>query len=187
MKKLVYSIIILLIMILPITTKAVATNADDFEPLTVFVFTKNNCQECDKVKDYLDEYIKDKINLKVEYLNSKDQKDTIKKLKDTLSIKQDNYPLIVIGSNYLIGFNDETEKELDKTITEYQKRNVYCNLVTRIQSNEDIDACLTNNKDIIKQVEYKEDNFNIPWFIIGIIVGFISVVVIVTIIRKLKK
>ena len=71
MKNFIYTLIIML-MLLPITTLALATNADDYEQLEVFVFTKKNCSECDEVKEYLDDYLKDKVNLKVTYLDSKD-------------------------------------------------------------------------------------------------------------------
>ena len=184
MKKFIYTLIIVL-MLLPITTQALATNADDYEQLEVFVFTKKNCSECDEVKEYLDDYLKDKVNLKVTYLDSKDNKDTIKSLKKELDIKQNKYPLIVVGSNYLVGYDNEVKDNLNDTISAYQDNNVYCNLVNKIESDEDLTNCKLNNKDIIKQVEYKSNN--IPWFIIGIITGFLLVFIFLKIIRKPKK
>ncbi len=185
MKKILSYIIIIMLLLLPLTTKAIATNADTYEALEVFIFAKDNCKECTEAKDYLNDYLEDKVNIKVTYLNNKDHKDTINTLKEKLNITQDKYPLIIIGSNYFIGYNDEVKEDLEKTITEYQKHNVYCNLVNKIQNNEDISACLEDNKDIIKQVEYEESNP--PWFLIGAIVGFLVVFIGIIIYRKLKK
>ncbi len=182
MKKLIISIILLSIILLPLTTNALATNADDYEPLEIFVFTKDKCSSCDEVKTYLDDLSKGKINLKITYLNNKENKETLNKLQDELSIKKIKYPLIVVGSNYLIGYDEE---KINETITEYQEHPNYCNLVTKIQNNEDLSSCLNSNKDIIKQVEYNEKDF--PWFIVGVVVGFLVVVTIINVIRRKPK
>ena len=187
MKKLLIISLISLIfaMIFPLLyVKGVATNADDYEALKIYVFEKEGNKDNQEVEEWLNEFIKDKINLKIEYLDNESNEDILNTLKENLSIEKNQYPLTVIGSNYFIGFNDEVKEQITEAVNKYQEHDNYCNLVTRIQNKEDLTNCLTNNKGIYNQVEYKTTT---PWLLIGIVVGFILVFGGIIIVRKLKK
>ena len=176
---------IIIAMIFPLfSVKGVATNADDYEALKIYVFKKEDDKKSQELEDWLNEFIKEKINLNVEYLDKDSNEELITKVKKELSIKPNKYPLVIIGSNYFIGFNDEIKEQITEAVNKYQEHDSYCNLVTKIQNEEDITNCLTNNKGIYNQVEYKT---NTPWLLIGIVVGIVLVIGGVIIVRRIKK
>ncbi len=173
MKKLLF-IFGFLICIFPITTKAAVATSVDKRDLNIHLFTNNDCQNCEKIKKYVEEKHKENTRIILNEINVEKEKDIYTNTKKILNFKDNKYPVIIIGSNY---FYKLDTKKLDKVIESYLENDNYCDLVYRVKSNLNTDDCLELNKDI-----YKSDN-NL------IIIIIITVIIIITglIIFKLIK
>ncbi len=168
MKK--YLIILLFIIIFyPYKVDGVVTNATDISKVRVNFFYNDN-EESLKGKNWLNSYLEDKDDVTKEYISIKDNKELYNEVKNILKIKKDNVPLIVIGSNYFLGFNEKTKDKIKTVIKEYQNSDKQCNLISMIRNNKDTDECLEINSNI-----YKEDN-HIIYFVIGIILIIIFII-----------
>lgn len=151
MKKRLFILFILMYLCFPIVSNAIATNSSDISYIRIYLFSNNKCKECDSAKEFLDNYRKDNYRLNTEYINIDDNKELNNKVKDLFSIKKDSVPLIVIGSNYFIGFNDNIKEELTSAIKAYEEKEEYCDVVSKLKNGEDTKDCINQNKDIYKQ------------------------------------
>ncbi len=169
MKKLF--ILIYLLLIFPKTYNAITSTSSSYNnDLKVYVFYDDNCKNCNKEKEWLDT-IK---NIDVSYLNIKDNNNLLKTIKKELNIKKDKYPLTIIGTTY---FNKYNKKSIENAIASYKDKS-YCDLIYKIENNDNIDNCKKINKDI-----YKEKN-NI--LIIIILVVLLSILILFILLKKYK-
>ena len=173
MNKLLSIIIIFIILIIPINVNAVVSNS--FYNIKINVFYKDNCKECEEEKEWIEDYKEDKF-INVEYINIKDNEKLYNEIKESLKIKKDNVPLVIIGSNYFLGFNDRIKGNLIEAIKAYEENKDYCDVVTKIKNKEDIKECLKVNKNI-----YKDNIF------ISVIIMIIAIIVLVIIGRLVVK
>ena len=169
MKKITY-IILSLFVFLPIVCEAAVATTSGERELNVYLFTPNECDKCEDIKKYIESKHNENNRIILNEINVKEEKEVYDKLKDILNFKSDNYPLVIIGTDYFIGYDS---KKLDKAIKSYLNNEDYCNLVYRIENDKDISNCLEINKDI-----YKSTNNNLLINIalivaIVLIVGFI--------------
>ncbi len=148
MKKLLGILFILVFISFPIKQKAIVTNSS--YNMSVYVFYKDNCENCDKAKEWLENKLKDNYLVNAVYMNIDNNKELIGKIKNALNIKKDKYPLIVIGTNYFVGFKEKTSNEIYKAIEAYSKSADTCDIVTKLQSGKDIKDCISQNKNIYK-------------------------------------
>ncbi len=173
MNKLLSIIIIFIILIIPINVNAVVSNS--FYNIKINVFYKDNCKECEEEKEWIEDYKEDKF-INVEYINIKDNEKLYNEIKESLKIKKDNVPLVIIGSNYFLGFNDRIKGNLIEAIKAYEESKDYCDVVTKIKNKEDIKECLKVNKNI-----YKDNIF------ISVIIMIIAIIVLVIVGRLVVK
>ena len=173
MNKLLSIIIIFIILIIPINVNAVVSNS--FYNIKINVFYKDNCKECEEEKEWIEDYKEDKF-INVEYINIKDNEKLYNEIKESLKIKKDNVPLVIIGSNYFLGFNDRIKGNLIEAIKAYEENKDYCDVVTKIKNKEDIKECLKVNKNI-----YKDNIF------ISVIIMIIAIIVLVIVGRLVVK
>lgn len=150
MKKRLFIFFLLIYLCFPVVSNALATNSSS-DNVKVSLFYQDNCKECDSAKEFLDNYRKDNYRLNTEYINIDDNKELNNKVKDLFSIKKDSVPLIVIGSNYFVGFNDNIKEELTSAIKAYEEKEEYCDVVSKLKNGEDTKDCINQNKDIYKQ------------------------------------
>ncbi len=165
---------------IPFTVKAIATNSS-YTDIEVYFFYEDSCEECDKFKEWLEEELKDNTLIRIEYLKVDDNKELNENLKDALKIKKNKYPLMIIGSNIFIGFDEKTKNNLKEAIQSYEEVDDFCDVVSKIRNDEDIKECLNQNKDI-----YKE-SFEFPIYGIVLIVFIICVILGVFFMMKKKK
>ncbi len=151
MKKL---IILLSIMVLcmPIETKAVATNSS-YDNIKVYLFYGDDCKDCDKAKDWLENELKNHDRVRSALINIENDDKLYKDVKKVLDIKKDNEPVLILGSNYFVGYNDKTKNNLTEAIKAYEDAKDYCDIVSKIQNDEDTNSCLEQNKDIYEVKE----------------------------------
>ena len=142
------------------------------------MFFSNKSKEYENSKQYLEKYKKENNDINIEYLNIKKNKDLTSKVKNSLNIKNNNTPLIIIGSNYFVGFNNGIKNNLEKAINSYRKHSDHCDIISIIKSNGNIKNCIDQNKEI-----YKEANI-LPTILTIIIVVLIIGTIIVLCKRK---
>lgn len=182
MKKTMFILFLLMILCIPIKSEALATNASDIDYIRIYLFSSDNCSECESVKEWLEDYEKKDNRISVEYLTIDSNKELNKSVKENLNIKNDNIPLIIIGSNYFVGFNDKVKKNLTKAIESYESIDEYCDIVSKIQNNEDVTKCIDENKNIYKQESLS--SVFVKAFVI--IAGLCLVIVLILLIKKKK-
>ncbi len=179
MKKITYIILSLFVLFPMACHAAVATTSGERE-LNVYLFTLNECDKCEDVKKYIEAKHDKNNRIILNEINVNEKEEVYEKAKEILKFKSDNYPLVIIGTDYFIGYDN---KKLDSAIKSYLNNEDYCNLVYRIENNKDISNCLEINKDI-----YKSTNSNLLLSIvllvaIGLIIGITSFIIIK---RKVK-
>ncbi len=177
MKKVLFMFFLLMFLCIPISIKAIATNSS--YSVKINVFYKDNCKDCDKQKKWLEEYKKNNF-INVEYIDIEDNKELYNKVKSALKVNKKDLPLVVVGSNYFIGFNDKIKSNLTDAIDSYLKNENYCELVTKLRNNDGVKDCLKNNQDIYKQ----SNSFPIFLKIVIVIIGIVLVIGIFKIINK---
>ena len=150
MKKLLYIFFLLVLLCLPTTSKALATNSS-YNNIVVYFIYEDNCNNCDTGKEFLQQHLKDNNRVRPEYIKVDSNKELNKKLREALDIKKEDTPLIIIGTNYFIGFNNKIKENLTEAIKSYENTSDYCDVVSKIRKNEDIKDCVTQNKGIYNQ------------------------------------
>ncbi len=168
MKKLLFMFFLLMFLCFPIESNAVATNSS--YSIKVNFFFKNDCKDCEKEKEWLEEYKKESF-IDIEYINIDDNNELYDKIKKSLTIKNNKTPLVIIGSNYFVGFDKNTKEELTNAIKSYEEVDSYCDTVSKIRKNEDIKDCINQNKGIYNQ--QKETSVFIKVIITIISIGLI--------------
>ncbi len=152
MKKVLFMLLLIMILCFPITSYAVITNSE--YNIKINVFYEEECEECKTEKNWLEEYKKDKF-INVEYINIEDYPDLFNDVRKTLDIKKNKLPLVIIGSNYFVGYDDEVKDKIMKAIDAYEKESNYCDLVAKIENKENTKECLEENKGIYEEVSSK--------------------------------
>ena len=161
-------------MLIPFTAKALATNSS-YDSTQLYFFYQEECKDCDKTKKWVEEELKGKNNIRIEYIKIEENKELNKKVKNTLKLKKDNEPLVVIGTNYFVGFN-KIKNNLTKAIKSYEDKDDYCDIISKIRNNEDIKKCLNQNKNIYNQ--------SMPIKIVTMICALSAIIVLIIIKKK---
>lgn len=169
MKKIIITLIFLFLFIPFINAKEV----------DLYLFYSNSCPHCAHEKDFLSTL--DDINIK-KYEVSQYSKLYDKVVKN-LNIDSNGVPLTIIGSDYIVGFNENTKKEIIEMIDAYSKKD-YCDVVDLIIRNKDITKCVNKNENIYQNSSLKEINLfgktikfdakEVSLPLIAIIIGFVD-------------
>lgn len=174
MKKLI--LMLLLFILIPIKTLA-------NEKVNVYVFYNYNCPHCHKALEYFNDLKEKDKQIEVydyELLHEENahNRTLYNNICNLLDIKIKSVPLIIIGTDYSIGFSDSKIENLEKTIKFY-KENDYKDIV-----GISLKVVDENNNPIIKYDDDKNyvidtifgqinlKNFSLP--IITIIMGFVD-------------
>ena len=146
MKQINY-IILFILLISPITIKATVATSSTLNSIKIYTFINDDCQECQNLKDQLDELAKNNPQIFIEYIKTTENDQLFNKVNELLKIKTPKVPLTIINSNYLLGA--DIKNELQKYLDNYQPSN--CDLVNliRTESNEEnLKACLKPQENI---------------------------------------
>lgn len=179
MKKITY-IILFIFVLFPMTCQAAVATTSGERELNVYLFTPDECNKCEEVKKYIEAKHNENNRIILNEINVKEKEEVYKQAKEILNFKANKYPLVIIGTDYFVGFDN---KKLDSAIKSYLENNDYCNLIYRIENNKDTSNCLEINKDI-----YKNTNSNLLINIV-LVVAIISIVgfIIYKLVLKNKK
>ena len=178
MKKFLLLLFLIMFMCFPIKSNAVATNSS--YSVKVYFFCNEKNKDCDKAKEWLEEYQKNNF-INVDYLNIDDNKELYNITRESLKIKNNQMPFIIIGSNYFIGFNNKVKENLTKAIQAYEKADNYCDIVLKKQNKENVKECIKENKNIYNQ------SAGLSIFLIIIIIVGVCLLMSVGLIIKKKK
>lgn len=168
-KLLLFSFLIIFIGILNVDAK----NVD------VYLFHSNTCPHCAKEREYL-ESIKDDMGINIHYYEVSEFPNVIDKVRDKLEINNSYVPLTIVGSDYLIGFGDNTKDEVNDLINAYRNTD-YCSAVKVILNDGNIEDCIEKNDGIYRESDEKKipllgkvnvKEVSLP--LISIVIGFVD-------------
>lgn len=149
MKRVLIFIIALLFIYTPIKVSAVVVSSSTLDKkAVVYVFIDNDSEDSEKEKAWLEEYIKENKDIKVEYINISNKSELTQKVKNALDIKDDKLPLTIIGTTYFVGYNDKTKENIKTAIEAYIEKEGHCDVVKNVQNNESIEECKKQNEGI---------------------------------------
>lgn len=171
MRFLIFSFILLFICIINVEAK----NVD------IYLFHSDTCPHCAKERSYL-ESIKEDMGINIHYYEVSEFPSVIDKVRDKLDINNSYVPLTIVGSDYLIGFGDNTKEEINDLINSYRNTD-YCSVVKTILNDEDVKKCIKKNDGIyveseeksipiLGKVNIKEVSLPLISIVIGLVDGF---------------
>lgn len=162
MKKLrkILLVLILMLVVVPFNVKA------DEKVINIYLFYGDGCPHCAAEEEFLDEYLKDKDNVKLykyEVWYDKTNQEYLQKVQKKLNDKQSGVPYTVIGDKVLLGYMDGvTDVTIKSYVNEYLENNHYVDYVGKITNVSDIkddsDKIDTKNND--KKQENKLEKSN---------------------------
>ena len=162
MKKLrkILLVLILMLVVVPFNVKA------DEKVINIYLFYGDGCPHCAAEEEFLDEYLKDKDNVKLykyEVWYDKTNQEYLQKVQKKLNDKQSGVPYTVIGDKVLLGYMDGvTDVTIKNYVNEYLENNHYVDYVGKITNvsniKDDSDKIDTKNND--KKQENKLEKSN---------------------------
>ncbi len=177
MKKILFTSIVLILLLFPIVSKAVATNSSYYDGVKIYVFYEENSENFEQEKQWLEE----DASIMKTYLNINENSELLSKVKDALKIGGNKLPITIIGSTYFIGFDEKVQNNMKEAVEAYKNVEEYGDIIEKIRNNEDAKDVIKQNEEIYKQ----PGKFNTVFNIILIIV--VVCVVILVIVKSLKK
>ncbi len=163
---------ILLICLLPMVTYATIGNNSSLEDINVYLFT-NECEECLEAEKWLTSIYNKYSRLNNRIVNVKEDNKYLE-IFDKLGISN-KYPVLIIGTNYYIGFNDKIKTEVETLIQEYSKASDYCDIMNTELS---VKECQKINNNI-----YNDHNY-LVYLIIPLVVIVIGGTIVIVLKRK---
>lgn len=115
MKKII-KMILFIILFIPLTVKAQERNID------LHLFYGDGCPHCAAEEKFLDEYLKDKENIKLnkyEVWYSEDNQKLLAKVQKELANNQNGVPYLVIGKKIIVGYSESFTPDNIKSAIEY--------------------------------------------------------------------
>lgn len=131
MKKLrkILLVLILMLVVVPFNVKA------DEKVINIYLFYGDGCPHCAAEEEFLDEYLKDKDNVKLykyEVWYDKTNQEYLQKVQKKLNNKQSGVPYTVIGDKVLLGYMDGVTDVTIKNYIDYYYNNDYVDYVGKI-------------------------------------------------------
>ena len=178
MKKILFISLLLLLFIFSNFSSAVVTNSSLYSNVRVYVFYNEENESYNEEKNYLDK----NVNIGKEYINTNENEELYSKVKDDLKIRNNKFPVTVIGSTYFTGYNEKIQNKINEAIDAYDKAENYSDIVDKIKDNEDVKYAIKQNNQI-----YKDKQINITNIIIIVLLIICGVLVISYIIKRIYK
>ena len=125
--------------------------------ITINLFYSSTCPHCAAEKEFLNEYIKENRNVKVELYEVTENEDNAKLLddvKETLGSINNYVPYTVIGEIGLTGYSDSIKNQIIHFVDKYQTEEYY-DLVSKVK--EEGKAIDLTKEDDTKEVDNKKE------------------------------
>ena len=178
MKKILITFILSFILFIP-KTNAIVTSSSSLDDVKIYLFCDDS-SKCENAKKWIKDLESEYVRVGYKYFNVKEDKSITNNVKKSLKIRKNSLPLIVIGTNYFLGFNDNIKDEIRNAISAYEKVDEFCDITYKLENKKSIKNCIEQNENIYSVKESKF-NFNIVLFIV------IPIVIIILIILLLKR
>ena len=170
-KKILFTLILIFFLIPFVSAKEV----------TIYLFHSTTCPHCKNEIEFLDTL----DDVKVKKYEVSSYSGLLSKVREGLDIDRSSVPLTIIGSDYQIGFGENTKEELVNMINSYKDKD-YCDVVDTIIKNGNIEECIESNTGIYtlsdekvikifnKTIKFNAKNVSLPFIsiLIGLIDGF---------------
>ena len=178
MKKFIRTLIILFMFV------HVIVFADTKKEVNMYLFYGDGCPHCKALEKYLDGYLKEKNNIKLYTYEVWNSEENLNKLKDVMEIMGSNnsgIPYLVIGSSYIVGFDETyTPSKIKSTVSYYEqtkykdKVGIYLGLVE--DSDEEEEEQKEQDREIvipiIGKVDIRKASILLCSIVIGLVDGF---------------
>lgn len=126
--------------------------------ITINLFYSSTCPHCAAEKEFLNEYIKENRNVKVELYEVTENEDNAKLLddvKETLGSINNYVPYTVIGEIGLTGYSDSIKNQIIHFVDKYQTEEYY-DLVSKVK--KEGKAIDLTKEDDTKEVDNKKES-----------------------------
>lgn len=177
MKKYIVSFL-LLISFIPIFV-----NAEEKE-ITLHLFHGESCPHCKEELEYLDDFLSDKDNIKLETYEvwyDSENKALFSEVQDLLNVSGSGVPYLVIGSKVIIGFSKTATPASIERVINYYYENDYNDYVTNFietgikeeikEEVEEVDKNIVN-VPILGEIDAKKISLPLVAMVIGFVDGF---------------
>lgn len=175
MKRIILFIFALLLF-LPLTV-----SAKDNQEITLRLFYGRECPHCEAMIEFLNDYMSKHDNVKLikyEIWHDEANQEKMKKVINYMDIKINSIPFLVIGSNYVTGYNDNyTSDDIINKIN-YYKTHEFLDIAgmalgeVEEQKSNDNNTITTFNIPLIGKVEAKSVSLPLIGVLIGLVDGF---------------
>lgn len=181
MKKFITFMILTLFLFIPFVNEV---NAKDL--IDVHIFYSKTCGHCKKAKEFLKKYEEDTGKIEIHYYEvtyNKQNALKFEKVQNVLNYSSMSVPYIVIGSEVFVGYSDNLESEVKKTVSYYEK-NEYVDITSKIIEGEitkdNIEDYLSNKVlldntvkiPLLGEVDVKSVSIPLLAIVIGLVDGF---------------
>lgn len=151
MKRSLKYLLVIILMFVSISVASAKNYVD------LYLFHSDSCPHCKAEISYL-KLLENKYDyLKIHYYEVSKYPKLTDKVRDVYNIDNSYVPLTIVGSDYVIGFSDDTKEQLNNMITSYHKK-THCNVVSKIIKGEKTSECMEQNENIVSN----SDSKNIP-------------------------
>ena len=172
MKKVVKYLVLLMIILIPINVKAK-------EKVNLNLFYSKTCRHCHAEIEFLEDIKKEYPNVKINLYEKDEYTSLLKRTRSFLKIDNSYVPLTIVGTDYIIGFNDSTKDQIKEMLDAYDGKS-YCDIVS-VKNKKDVDKCFDKNDGIYSESEYKKIPFlgkvnvkDTSLFFIALIIGLVD-------------
>lgn len=152
--------------------------------LDLYLFYGDGCPHCKALEEYLDDYLKDKDNIKLheyEIWYSEENQNLFKKVQNAMDIKATGIPYLVIGEDVVQGFMENyTEEKINGYIKYYQNKDYNDKAGVALGLKEETlnNSAIKKDKDtkyevpILGKIDAKKVSLPLLAVVIGAVDGF---------------
>lgn len=112
--------------------------------LAINLFYWSQCSHCHEEMEWLKQIDEKYSNLTVNYYEVTEYTELDKKVREYFEIETESVPLTIIGNDYFIGYSSASNAKFMTSIENYTSFDS-CNIVKKIENNEDVSSCYDIN------------------------------------------
>lgn len=132
MKKLMVILFLALFLVVPFNTFAAKTDSVKENKYTenMYLFYGKECPHCEELMKYLDKFLDNKkydnVKLyKYEVWHNKENQQKRAKVAELLENNQEGVPFLIVGTNYILGYSEIANEEIENIINFYLNKEYY--------------------------------------------------------------
>ena len=152
------------------------------EKVDLYLFYGSGCPHCASEKEFLEQIEPNYEQLEVhlyEVWSNEENQELLGKVKEALNIDQSGVPVTVIGTDYFVGYNQDTATKIEEKIKNYQnEENVVANILSDSEYYQKNEIVIDKEEDtsldlpILGKVDGKSVSLPLLAAVIGFVDGF---------------